>query len=102
MNTICFAKDVFALCDYNVVYDARLKTAIDKGWLMPFGYYEIYDDSTDYDKVDFKNGKYDEKSLEEALMKNKRANLILENYRAYKSIQALGFFSSRKHAEYIV
>jgi HKD family nuclease len=94
-------KDVFALCDYNVVYDARLKTAIDKGWLVPFRYYGIYDDSTDYDKVDFKNGKYDEKSLEEALMINKRANLILENYRAYKSIRALGFCSSRKHAEYM-
>ena len=94
-------KDVFALCDYNVVYEARLKTAIDKGWLVPFRYYGIYDDSTDYDKVEFKNGKYDDKSLEEALMINKRANLILENYRAYKSTRALGFCSSRKHAEYM-
>ena len=89
-------KDVFALCDYNVVYETRLKTAIDKGWLVPFRYYGIYDDSMDYEKVHFKNGRYDEKALEEALMINKRANLILENYKAYRSTRALGFCTSRK------
>ena len=32
-------QDVFALCDYNLVYEARLKEAINKGWLVPFRYY---------------------------------------------------------------
>ena len=42
-------KDVFALCDYNIVYEVRLKGAIDKGWLVPFRYYGVFDE-TDYKK----------------------------------------------------
>lgn len=38
-------KDVFALCDYNIVYEVRFKEAINKGWLVPFRYYGIYDDT---------------------------------------------------------
>lgn len=93
-------KDVFALCDYNVVYELRLKSAIDKGWLVPFRYYGVYDE-TDYKNIKFKNGKYDEKSLEEALMINKRAEVILKHYEKYRSKRALGFCTSRAHAEYM-
>ena len=93
-------KDVFALCDYNVVYDLRLKGAIDKGWLVPFRYYGVYDE-TDYSNIIFKNGKYDEKSLEAALMINKRAEIILKHYEKYTSQRALGFCTSRAHAEYM-
>lgn len=93
-------KDVFALCDYNVVYELRLKAAIDKGWLVPFRYYGVYDE-TDYENITFKNGKYDEKSLEEALMINKRAEVILKHYEKYRSERALGFCTSRAHAEYM-
>jgi superfamily II DNA or RNA helicase len=52
-------KDVFAICDYNVVYETRLKDAINKGWLVPFRYYGIYD-YVDYDSIEYKNGKYNE------------------------------------------
>lgn len=76
-------KDVFAICDYNVVYDLRLKAAIDKGWLVPFRYFGVYDE-TDYEHITFKNGKYDEKILESALMINKRAEVILKHYEKYK------------------
>lgn len=93
-------KDVFALCDYNVVYELRLKGAIDKGWLVPFRYYGVYDE-TDYNNIEFKNGKYDEKSLEAALMINKRAEVILKHYEKYRSQRALGFCTSRAHAEYM-
>ncbi len=93
-------KDVFALCDYNIVYEARLKDAVNKGWLVPFRYYGIYDD-IEYDNIEYKNGKYNEKKLEEALMIGKRANLIFSHYSKYKSEKALGFCTSRKHAEYM-
>lgn len=93
-------KDVFALCDYNLVYEVRLKEAINKGWLVPFRYYGIYDE-TDYSRIDYKNGKYNEKQLEEALSINKRADLILQHYRKYNSRRALGFCSSRKHAVFM-
>ena len=95
------SKDVFSLCDYNTVYEIRLTDAINKGYLVPFRYYGIYDESVDYDKVEFKNGKYNDKKLEEALMLNKRANLILNHYKKYNSTRALGFCTSKNHAEYM-
>ena len=94
-------KDVFSICDYNTVYEVTLKTAIDKGWLVPFRYYGIYDESVNYDEVEFKNGKYNEKQLEEALSINKRAELILNHYKKYKSSTALGFCTSKSHAEFM-
>ncbi|KHD37130.1 DNA helicase [Clostridium acetobutylicum] len=93
-------KDVFEICYYNVVYEVRLKEAINKGWLVPFRYYGIFDE-TDYSKITFKNGKYNEEELEKAFMIEKRADLILSHYRKYNSEKALGFCSSRKHANYM-
>ena len=95
------SKDVFALCDYNMVYEVRLKEAINKGWLVPFRYYGIYDETVNYEDIDYKNGKYDDKQLEEALMLNKRGELILNHYLKYNSKRAMGFCSSRHHAEYM-
>lgn len=94
------SQDVFALCDYNLVYEVRLKEAINKGWLVPFRYYGIYDD-TDYINIEYRNGKYDGKQLEQVLSINKRADLILQNYLKYSSRRALGFCSSRKHAVFM-
>ncbi|WP_243124576.1 DEAD/DEAH box helicase family protein [Clostridium sp. AWRP] len=94
-------KDVFALCDNNVAYEVRLKSAINKGWLVPFRYYGIYDELVNYETINYKNGKYDNNQLEKALMINKRADLIIGHYSKYKSERALGFCSSRKHAEFM-
>ena len=94
-------KDVFSIFDYNTVYEVTLKSAIDKGWLVPFRYYGIYDDSVDYDKVKFDNGKYNTKELEEALSINKRADLVINHYKKYKSKRALGFCTSKSHAEFM-
>lgn len=95
------SKDVFALCDYNMVYEVRLKDAINKGWLVPFRYYGIYDETVNYEHIDYKNGKYDDKQLEEALMLNKRGDVILNHYLKYNSKRAIGFCASRHHAEYM-
>lgn len=95
------SKDVFALCDYNMVYEVRLKDAINKGWLVPFRYYGIYDETVNYEHIDYKNGKYDDKQLEEALMLNKRGEVILNHYLKYNSKRAMGFCTSRHHAEYM-
>lgn len=80
-----------------MVYEVRLKEAINKGWLVPFRYYGIFDE-TDYDSIEYCQGRYDEKQLEEALKLHKRADLILQNYLKYKSERALGFCASRGHA----
>lgn len=94
-------KDVFSLCDYNTVYEIRLSDAINKGYLLPFRYYGIYDQMVDYENIEFKNGKYNDKELEEALMLAKRGELILKHYEKYNYGRALWFCSLKKHAEYM-
>lgn len=94
-------KDVYALFDYNVAYDVDLKSAINKGWLVPFRYYGIYDDSIDYKDVEYKNGKYNEKQLQKALSIGKRAELIFKHYNKFDSRQALGFCVNKEHAEFM-
>ncbi|MBC3898910.1 NgoFVII family restriction endonuclease [Acetobacterium malicum] len=93
-------QDVFALCDYNVVYEVRLKEAINRGWLTPFRYYGIYDD-LDYDQIDFKNGRYDDKQLALLASVNRRGQLIFQHYAKYGSQRALGFCINRRHALYM-
>ncbi|WP_349406545.1 DEAD/DEAH box helicase, partial [Clostridium perfringens] len=41
-------RDVFSICDYNIAYEIRLPEAINKGYLCPFRYYGIYDETVDY------------------------------------------------------
>ncbi|MGL5415788.1 MAG: DEAD/DEAH box helicase family protein [Clostridium sp.] len=94
-------KDVFKLFDYNVAYEIRLFEAINKGYLCPFRYYGIYDKSVNYDQIEMKNGKYKEAELEKYLMIEKRANLVLKHYKKYNSNRAIGFCSTKKHAEYM-
>ncbi|WP_027308515.1 DEAD/DEAH box helicase family protein [Caloramator sp. ALD01] len=93
-------KDIFELCDYNVVYELRLKDAINKGYLVPFHYYGIYDE-TDFSNIPVINGKYNEEKLEEVLMLNKRADLILKNYLKFDKQRTIAFCSSKRHAEYM-
>lgn len=92
-------KNIYELCDYNVPYEISLKDAINKGVLVPFHYYGIYDE-TDYSGLKLVKGKYDEKDLTKLYINNnKRYELIFKYYQKYKSKQALGFCCSRGHAE---
>ena len=75
--------------------------AINKGWLVPFRYYGIYDETVDYSQIHIKNGKYDEKELEQSLMIHERAELVFKHYSKYHSKCAMGFCSSKGHAEYM-
>ena len=50
-------KNIYELCDYNVPYEISLKMAINKGMLVPFHYYGIYD-KTDYSTLRIVKGKY--------------------------------------------
>ncbi|MGL5411362.1 DEAD/DEAH box helicase family protein [Cetobacterium sp.] len=94
-------KDVFKMFDYNVAYEIRLFEAINKGYLCPFRYYGIYDNSINYEEIGMQNGKYKESELEKKLMIDKRANLVLNHYKKYKSKRAIGFCSTKNHAEYM-
>lgn len=92
-------RSIYELCDYNVPYEISLKEAINKGMLVPFHYYGIYDD-TDYSTLHLVRGHYDEKELNETYIGNvHRHDLIYKYYCKYGSRRALGFCCSRAHAE---
>lgn len=92
-------KNIYEICDYNVPYEISLKDAINKGMLVPFHYYGIFDD-TDYSGLHIVRGKYDEKELNETYIGNvHRHDLIYKYYCKYGSQRALGFCCSRAHAE---
>ena len=92
-------KNIYEICDYNVPYEITLKEAINKGALVPFHYYGIYDE-TDYSTLKLVKGRYDEKDLNDKYIGNvKRYDLIYKYYKKYRSKRALGFCSSRMHAE---
>lgn len=95
-------KNIYELCDYNVPYEISLKEAINKGMLVPFHYYGIYDE-TDYSGLHLVKGSYDKNELTDIYTKGKysanRYELVYKYYRKYRSQRALGFCCSRQHAE---
>ena len=92
-------RNIYEICDYNVPYEIPLRDAINKGLLVPFHYYGIYDD-TDYSGLHLLRGRYDEKELNETYIGNVyRHDLIYKYYCKYGSKRALGFCCSRAHAE---
>ena len=91
-------KNIYAICDYNAPYELTLKDAINKGMLVPFHYYGIYDE-VDYSNIKYVKGKYDEEQLTDIYINNqKRFELIYKHYLKHPSKQALGFCCSKKHA----
>ena len=92
-------KNIYELCDYNVPFEISLKEAINKGMLVPFHYYGIYDD-TDYSDIHIVRGHYDDNDLNKKYIGNvTRHDLIYKYYNKYDSKRALGFCCSRAHAE---
>lgn len=92
-------KNIYEICDYNVPYEISLKEAINKGMLVPFHYYGIYDE-IDYSALHPVKGNYEEEELNQVYIGNKkRCDLIYKHYIKYRSKRALGFCCSRQHAE---
>jgi len=93
-------KDIFALCDDNVIYELYLKDAINRGLLVPFKYFGIYD-ATDYGNIEVRNGQYVVEQLERELSRQERANLVLKKYRHMAGRKTLGFCVSIDHAQFM-
>ena len=72
-------KNIYEICDYNVPYEISLKEAINKGMLVPFHYYGIFDE-TDYSKLHIVRGRYDEKELNETYIGNVRRYELIYKY----------------------
>ncbi len=92
-------RNIYEICDYNVPYEISLKDAVNKGMLVPFHYYGIYDE-TDYSGLRPVRGHYDERELNVVYIDNvRRYDLIYKHYMKYRSKRAFGFCCSRLHAE---
>ena len=96
-------RDVLALCEYNIACEIRLMEAVDKGWLAPFQYYAVYD-QTDFSQIAWRGSRYDEAELDRALENDTRTEIIARNLLKYLpasgKIKALAFCSSIAHACY--
>lgn len=90
--------DIYKLCDYNIAYECDFRVGINNGWLVPFEYFGIYDD-TDYSLIPWRSGKYDLSALENALIIEKRVELVLKKYMEYRKKFAVGFCASVKHCK---
>ena len=92
-------RNIYTLCDYNVPFELSLFEAINRGMLVPFRYYGIYDD-TDYKSLRPVAGTYAASDLNCIYLDNiRRMKNILSHYRKYRSQRALGFCATREHAE---
>lgn len=92
-------KNIYEICDYNVPYEITLKDAINKGILVPFHYYGIFD-TINYSDIHIKKGIYDKNELNHKYIGNtRRYDLIYKYYCKYGSKRALGFCCSKAHAK---
>lgn len=93
-------KDVYAICDGNVAYQIHFIDAIRRGWLSPFRYFGVYDD-TDYTKIRWMGTRYDEEQLAASQLKESQAAKIYEAWLKHKQTRTLGFCSSIRQADYL-
>ncbi len=92
-------RNIYEVCDYNVPYEISLKDAINRGMLVPFHYYGIYDE-TDYSGLRPVRGRYTEGDLNSVYIDNAgRYDLIYKYYMKYRSKRAFGFCGTKLHAE---
>lgn len=92
-------RSIFEIFGYCVPYEIQLAEAINKGYLVSFRYFGIYDD-TDYSGLRTAGGRYQAEDLNRRYLGNlKRQDLIFAHYRRRGSRCAIGFCCSREHAE---
>lgn len=93
--------DVLEWCDWNVAYEVRLPQAIDKGWLLPFHYFGIADETVDFLQIPWRRLE----EVESALSVEARVDLVLQHAleRGYDGHRraTVGFCAGRKHAHYM-
>ena len=98
-------KDILALCDYNLVGEMGMRKAMEKDLIVPFHYFGINDITVDYEKIPYKNGKYDEEILSNNLSVSIRTDYIVEKMEKFgydgKYMSGIAFCQNIKHALYM-
>jgi len=93
-------KDVYAICDGNVAFQLDFIEAVQRGWLAPFQYYGVYDD-TDYSQITWLGARYDEEELLHAQLKEEMAENIFAAWNKHRQTRTLAFCSSIRQAEFL-
>ena len=98
-------RDVLELCHYNVAYEVRLVEAIERGWLIPFHYHGISDETVDYTQIPWRRHGFDPEALEVAMMVDARVEHILHHALARgfdgKARMTVGFCAGVRHARFM-
>jgi superfamily II DNA or RNA helicase len=105
---------VAAYFDKPLAAEIRLPDALQDGLLCPFHYFAISDPTCDFSSVPWRNGRYDERELDNLISGNSlRAQLVLDKIREYipdpygsgdfdrTEVRALGFCVNIGHAEFM-
>lgn len=93
-------KDVYALCHGNIAYQVHFLEAIGRGWLSPFHYYGVYDD-TDYSLIRWVGNFYDEEQLRAVQLREEMAERIFEAWDKHKQTRTIAFCSSIVQADFL-
>ncbi|QHT59364.1 DEAD/DEAH box helicase family protein [Paenibacillus lycopersici] len=93
-------KDVYAICDGNVAYQVNFLEAIKRGWLSPFQYYGIYDD-TDYGQITWLGNRYDEEELLAVQLQESTAAKIYAAWDKHRQTRTIAFCSSITQADFL-
>lgn len=93
-------KDVYASCDGNVAFQMHFIEAIQRGWLAPFHYYGVYDE-TDYSQITLLGTKYDQTEPLAAQLREDTAEKMLNAWENHKQTRTIGFCSSIKQAQFL-
>lgn len=98
-------KNILALCNYNLVGEIGLKKAMEQDLIAPFHYFGINDSTIDYNKISYKNGKYDESELTQNLNQNRRTDYILDKINKFgfcgDCLSAIAFCENIEHANFM-
>ncbi|AXR15503.1 DNA helicase [Bacillus thuringiensis] len=93
-------RDIYSICDGNVAYRIDFMEAIQRGWLSPFHYYGVHDD-TDYSQIRWIGNKYDREELAQVQLREELALNILEAWKKYKKTRTIVFCSSIRQAVFL-
>lgn len=93
--------DILTLCDDNLVFTCSLFEGIRSGFLTPFHYHGIFDESVNYTEIPWRNGRFEPEALSSKLATLGRARHALKEWQRLSQRRTLAFCVSIKHAEFM-
>ncbi len=92
--------DLLELCQENLVYRSDLREGIRAQLLSPFRYFGVPDD-VDYQNIPWRNSRFSEEELTNALATQARARNAYEQWKKHGGKRTLAFCVSQRHADYM-